>query len=258
MKNFLLFLDFDGVICNSVLECLYSATIAYFVKYQKSTIQSLPLSFKERFLSIRPYIRTGEDYVVLADLAYKEIGVKSQEEFDKQLNSHSKEELKVFRELFYQTRRELLEKDFSFWMELNPLYEGLKDTLQNVSDSQKVYILSTKAADLIERILHFHGVDWPKERILYSNQFSKKEIIQSLLVKGMGAQAILVDDQLDHLLSAKEENKVIPYLATWGYIKPEWKEDPRVSTLSLEGFRNLLSRFSHLTLDPKGNDMHPA
>lgn len=243
MTKRLVFLDFDGVICNSVLECLYSATIAYYSKYLKVQLPSLPLSFKERFVRYRPFIRTGEDYVVLADLVARGVEIHKQEEFDQELQSYPVESLSLFRDLFYQTRRELIAHDFLHWMRLNPLYSGVKEPLQEVAQDPSVYILSTKVSDLIHKILLYHGIDWPEQRILYSHTITKKEIIGSILASTGDSQAAFLDDQLDHLRVAMEDNRISPFLAGWGYVKPEWLEQKEIPVLPIEEFRAFLQGY---------------
>jgi phosphoglycolate phosphatase-like HAD superfamily hydrolase len=258
MAKRLLFLDFDGVICNSVLECLYSATIAYFSKYLKVQITSLPLSFKEGFIRYRPYIRTGEDYVVLADLVARGVEIHGQEDFDRELQSNPVDKLSLFRDLFYQTRRELIAHDFLHWMRLNPLYPGIKQPLLEVAQDPTVYILSTKVSDLIRRILLFHGIDWPEERILYSHTVSKKEIIGSLLTSQGAENATLLDDQLDHLRVAMEDRRITPFLAGWEYVNPEWLEQREVPVLPIEEFRAFLLGHSLLAVHPdRGGTVTP-
>ena len=240
MAKRFLFLDFDGVICNSVLECLYSATIAYFSKYLKDQITSLPLSFKEIFMRYRPFIRTGEDYVVLVELVAKGVEIHSQEDFDSELQSNPAERLSLFRDLFYQTRRELIAHDFPYWMRLNPLYSGVKEPLLEVSQDSSVYILSTKVSDLIHKILLYHGIDWPEDRILYSHTISKKDIIGAVLESKGVPEATLLDDQLDHLRVAMEDNRVSSFLAGWGYVKGEWIEQREIPVLNIGDFRAFL------------------
>ncbi len=242
MVKSLVFLDFDGVICNSALECLYSATIAYYLKYLKVQFTSLPLSFKEGFIRYRPFIRTGEDYVVLADLVARGVEIHTQEDFDRELQSHPQERLSLFRDLFYQTRRELITHDFLHWMRLNPLYPGVKEPLQEVAQDPDIYILSTKVSDLIHKILLYHGIEWPEDRILYSHTVSKKEIIGSILTSRGSVQATLLDDQLDHLRVAMEDSRITPFLAGWGYVKREWLEQQEIPVLSIEDFKALLFR----------------
>jgi phosphoglycolate phosphatase-like HAD superfamily hydrolase len=240
MKKKLLFLDFDGVVCDSVFECFYSATIAYYEKYLKTPLVSIPIRMKELFLHYRPFIRTGEDYIVLVDIVARGISIKNQEDFDRELFSNPPERLDLFRDLFYQTRKELIEKDFSHWMKLNPLYSGVKEPLEEVSSDSRVFILSTKVSDLIHKILQYYGVEWPEERILYPGKASKKELIQSVLNNSGAMQATLLDDQLDHLLVAREDQRIVPVLAAWGYVKPEWLKQTLVPTLERKDFRNFL------------------
>jgi len=250
MVKRVIFLDFDGVICNSVLECLYSATIAYYSKYLKERITALPLSFKEDFIRYRPFIRTGEDYVVLAELVAKGVKIHSQEDFDRELQSNPQERLSLFRDLFYQTRRELIAHDFLHWMRLNPLYAGVKDPLLEVATDPRVYILSTKVSDLIHKILLYHGIDWPEDRILYSHTISKKDIIGAVLESKGVSEALLLDDQLDHLRLAMEDSRILPFLAGWGYVKPEWLEQRTIPVLDIRDFRAFLRENSLLSVRP--------
>lgn len=250
MANRFLFLDFDGVICNSVLECLYSATIAYYSKYLKAQITSLPLSFKEIFIRYRPFIRTGEDYVVLMELVDKGVEIHSQEDFDRELQSNLAERLSLFRDLFYQTRQELIAHDFIYWMRLNPLYTGMKEPLLEVSQDPTVYILSTKVTDLIHKILLYHGIDWPEDRILYSHTISKKDVIGAVLESKGVPEATLLDDQLDNLRVAMEDNRISPFLAGWGYVKPEWLEQSAIPVLHIRDFKTFLRGNSLLSARP--------
>ena len=243
MTKRLVFLDFDGVICNSALECLYSATIAYYSKYLKVQVASIPLVFKKNFVHYRPFIRTGEDYVVLADLIDRGIEIHTQEDFDRKLQAYTADKLALFRELFYQTRRELIVHDFPHWMRLNPLYPGVKEPLQEVAKNPAIYILSTKVSDLIHKILQHHGIDWPEERILYSHTISKKEIIGSVLDSKNGAEATFLDDQLDHLRAAMDDSRIFPFLAGWGYVKQEWLEQGKIPVLHIEEFRSFLTEY---------------
>lgn len=240
MSKSLVFLDFDGVICNSVLECLYSATIAYYIKHLKAHITSLPLSFKEGFIRYRPFIRTGEDYVVLADLVTRGVEIAKQEDFDRELQSNPADTLSHFRDLFYQTRRELMAHDFYHWMRLNPLYPGVKEPLKEAAQDPSIYILSTKVSDLIHKILLYHGIDWPEERILYSHTISKKDMIGSVLSSEGTAEATFLDDQLDHLRVAMEDKRISPFLANWGYVKPEWLEQREIPVLYIQDFRTFV------------------
>ena len=59
----LVFLDFDGVICDSALECLVSSWEAYFRDHGRDAPKAVPVDLKERFLALRPYVRSGEDSV---------------------------------------------------------------------------------------------------------------------------------------------------------------------------------------------------
>ena len=86
----------------------------------------------------------------------------------------------------------------------------------------------------------------PPRSILHSTDISKLAIVSGVLDEGAAQHAVLVDDQLDHLLG-NDDPRIAVYLANWGYVKPEWakperRTDARVSTLDPAGLSALVTR----------------
>ena len=63
-NKILLFLDFDGVICDSEPECFESSSVAY-RKLKSPENVSKSLEHRSLFRQLRPLIRSGEDYLVI-------------------------------------------------------------------------------------------------------------------------------------------------------------------------------------------------
>ena len=99
-------------------------------------------------------------------------------------------------------------------------------------------MLSTKKSEFIVEILAANGIAIPLERVLYTGSRAKVDIITGLL--GPDDTALLVDDQIDHLLACRDP-RIDVRLALWGYIKPEWlTEHPGMPRVSAKGLEELL------------------
>jgi phosphoglycolate phosphatase-like HAD superfamily hydrolase len=216
----LLFLDFDGVICDSLDECIISSLYAYYSLLTKTKLTSLPRDYKREFNRLRPYVRNGEDYLVIQEILKNHITITGQDHFDTLLSQHSRE-LPFYKELFYKARNYFIEKDPGFWYSLNRIYPHILPSLGKICTSREVYILSTKRADFISTILEKNGIRIPGERILVAWNIDKCDLISSLLDKHHYQHALFVDDQIDHLVK-NTDSRITPCLAAWGYIQREW------------------------------------
>jgi phosphoglycolate phosphatase-like HAD superfamily hydrolase len=215
-----LFIDFDGVLCDSLLECLASSWYAYFFLHKKEQPAAMTLETKRRFTALRPYIRSGGDYLLIQELAEKNIGMSSQDSFDAYLDG-SANKADLYARLFSAARDYLLETYPGSWVNLNPLYAHVKPRLGSWSRSEHFFILSTKEPTYIARILKANRIRMPVRRILKSPARGKLDMIRRHLRSDTARRALLVDDQLDHL-SGNTEPRIKAYLASWGYVRPEW------------------------------------
>lgn len=214
-----LFLDFDGVLCDSLEECYQSSWLAF--KSILPTEKEVPSApddtvWRDAFRTCRPFIRSGEDYVLLHKLLSEDKQINSQEEFDIELRRHSPKEMKAMKDMLYSVRDTLISLHEDLWMSWNPLYPGIEAALNSIKDFDTVYILSTKKASFIARILAFYGVNWNTDRILYTGSEKKLSIIEKICAD---EPAILIDDQVDHL--DYDHPSCQCYAALWGYISDE-------------------------------------
>ncbi len=235
-----LFLDFDGVICDSLEECYQSSLLAE----AGVEIGAAPLprdtrdgGYRDRFRSARPFIRSGEDYVVLQRLLAEGHEPKSQSEFDQALAAVGPEELANMKRRLYLVRDALLEYHRHLWLGWNPLYSGMAGALARAAGNGRVFIVSTKRASFIAEILAFNNVGWPVSRILYSGTERKMAIIER--VAGSG-RSMLIDDQVDHLDFCHPSCE--SRLALWGYVSPG-ASAAAGQLISLPGCLRLLERF---------------
>jgi len=242
MTRFYLFIDFDGVLCDSQLECLASSWYGYHILYKGENPAAVRLETKRRFAALRPYVRTGGDYLIIQEIIEKKIEITSQEGFDSYLNSAEKSSgTGLYAKHFYEARAHMLKSYAASWIKLNPLYAHVRSGLRRWAGCDRFYILSTKQPAYIARILKSEHINMPLKRILHSPGRGKLEIIRRHLQADIGSRAVLVDDQLDHLIGNRE-SRITPFLASWGYVRPEWLTGNHgVEILSPERFLQLMN-----------------
>ena len=237
----LVFLDFDGVICDSAPECFASSWEAYFGRSHREVAPAALAGLRARFLGLRPYVRTGEDFMICQEILHRELPVGSQADFDAVAAAKGSAELTRLRDRFDQARAALLARDRAYWIGLNSLYPEVAAHLPRWAGSPRLYVLSTKRSEFIAEILAAAGIRFPFHRILYAAKTEKGPRIEEILERRGSGAALLVDDQIDHLLAIRAgSSRVSVYLAAWGYVRPEWLVDSPVAVLTLDELRPLV------------------
>ena len=216
----LLAMDFDGVIADSIMECAVAGYNAYSTYRGNANQIITPNKINHRqlnlFKSTRPFIRSGEDYIYLFQAISEGINIYSQEDFDRFKNRYIDRKDSYY-QLFYSVRQQLITSNFNEWINLNPLYDGMKQFLNTVSS--KVHIISTKASKYIIAILSHYAINLKSENIHSTeNGFSKSDILLKIITENnfKAQNTVYIDDHLDTLLKMEKTNTNC-LLATWGY-----------------------------------------
>lgn len=247
LKNDYLALDFDGVIADSIEECLVVGFNAYNEFSGEGNrildLSDLPNEDITGAKRLRNFIRSGEDYVYI-QLALSEcVEILNQEDFDDFLLNNSRLKHTFFK-LFYEERERLSTEHAERWIQLNPLYPGMHEFLRRYPDRERLFIISTKKKHFINRILTGHEIDFPGKNIFHAGQDrSKNDIIQDLMEMHTLSPSHFryVDDQVDTLIKMKYTG-VKRYLAGWGYNDDKQKaraRDANIPVLTLDDFYEL-------------------
>ncbi len=227
----LVFLDFDGVICDSLPECYAVSRAAYYGLYLGLPLPKEGHGDEALFRRLRPYIRRGGDYMFI-QLALREgLSPSSQADFDA-IIAERRELDDRFHGLFYQARHELLSAEPERWYSLNPLYPGMAELLSRYGRNDGFLILSTKEAAFIEKILAFNGIAWDAARVYCSGKEEKRAFIDRVMDERKATRALFIDDQIDHFKGASR-HRLRCLLADWGYVLPDWLKDTGVERVSL-------------------------
>lgn len=194
-----LFLDFDGVICDSVNECFVSSWIAFQERYCGNSPMAVPIEHYAQFRRLRPFIRTGQDFVLVHEMIAHGISAGSQAEFDTVAERAGSEKMATFDSLLYAVREDLVARQIDFWLPLHRLYGSLGASLQSVAANPQVWIVSTKRSEFIVKILEHWEIDWERSRIVLPVGTTKIDLIGSIMREHDYSTGIFVDDQPDHL-----------------------------------------------------------
>lgn len=234
----LLYLDFDGVVCDSERECFVSSWLTWRELADGAGAQHIDLHARRRFRQMRPLIRSGEDYVVIQHILAREqdeegfAGPATQSAFDAYREMLGGPCIARYKSAIAATRGAFLQRDKAHWLALNRLYPHMQRLLASCNLAN-VRVLSTKAAPLVCEILRAHRIAIPAAAVFHAASnpdgadARKLDMIAGHLDRASGTSAVFVEDQIDHLLG-NDDPRIRTCLADWGYVLPEWFSDHRL------------------------------
>lgn len=249
MNKTLLITDFDGVLCDSIRECLLSSYNAYRKIHASPDMRRCELSkidaaTQATFRSLRPYIRSGEDFVLIQDMIEKQIPIASQEEFDRLKSMQSQAILSAYKRAFYAERDFLLEHEKNLWLTLNPLFDGIADALQRNNAFEHIHILTTKRKNDVREIMRYYGLDVPETHITDVPLSEKRAYLLRLLQENRVAaeHSVYIEDQVAFLIEAQQYH-IRSYLVNWSYVSEAQKASARqhdIPIIGIEDFDRIL------------------
>lgn len=240
-----LYIDFDGVICDSVHEAFVSSYLAY---HHLSDI-SVPDQHPEQralFYRYRPFIRSGQHFMLLQHCIAHSTPLSTQDDFEQQLSSTTEPQLLQWRAALYEVRGRLIERQLAEYINLHTFYPHLPPHLPALSLNPAVYILSTKKIRLISLLLASIDITWPRERMLLSHHTAKIDIIKHEHAEP-AETAVFIDDHAPHILTIAQGRSagIDCYLADWGYVLADWQQDSRYMHVDGDSLHKLIQPFLH-------------
>lgn len=211
-----LFLDFDGVLFNTVDEA-YNVCIntQSFKNYQFNDEHLL------KFRALRPIIGPAWNYYYVMNYL---IGILANIEHSTMIKT---DDALSFQMDFFETRKHLKKNNYKKWLQLNSPYDflfRLECILANKKDL-KVLIVTTKDKSTVKDLLNEFNIKYIEERhILCKDVFevykSKRNVIEWMLSKTDNKyKALFVDDLYEHLDLCSDINHLELLQPDWGYIE---------------------------------------
>lgn len=245
----ILALDFDGVICDGLLEYFASTKRAY----QQIWSDELDDNLAPSFYRLRPVIETGWEMPILlralaSGISEAEILADFQAIARQIVQSAGLEPADVVQKLD-GARDSWIKSDLDNWLKLHRFYPGVIEHLQQVINSGiTVYIVTTKEGRFAKKLLQQGGVNLPPTQII--GKESKRPKYETLRIlrdrhqqPGKNMNIFFVEDRLPALQQVTQQADlefVKLFLADWGYNLESDRQtavqDQRIKLLSLELF----------------------
>lgn len=242
--------DFDGVICDGLIEYFQTAWQAYCTLFNPDHSEP-PEGLAKRFYPLRPVIETGWEMPVLIDVLVKEF---ENPNIDQQIVEQWPEMALPYLESANLTKTEsvqaldgvrdqVIQGDLQSWLALHRFYPGMIARVSELLSSDlPVYIVSTKEGRFIKALLSQSGLDFPDENILGKEvKRPKYETLRLLKEKHSAPQIWFIEDRLPALKAVATQSdltEVQLFLADWGYNlerdRTQARQDPNIHLLSLE------------------------
>ncbi len=246
-------LDFDGVVADSILECLVTAYNAFsaFNNINDFRLDISQFTKEEiaQFRESRIYIRRGEDYVFLLMAADHGTPITSQTEFDTYLKQY--EEVRDrFREMFYGMRVTLQTNHPTEWLALSPVYTQMKEFLQSVKHPESIYIVTTKDLVSVQLILESHDITLKINNMFQATRTLRKpELLLNIaeVEKLNPANVIFIDDHPATVTEVIDGTSVESHCAAWGYNAEDQLDKLKemgVSVLTQDEFLSTMEQYS--------------
>ncbi|NEQ48627.1 MAG: HAD family hydrolase [Leptolyngbya sp. SIO3F4] len=241
--------DFDGVICDGLIEYFQTAWRAY-CKLFKPKSPEPPEGLANQFYPLRPVIETGWEMPMLLRALILD---KTDEEIVAnwpELALPFLEELGISKTEAAKTldgeRDHWIATDLDNWLGQHRFYPNMLNVLQASLEKRPTYIVSTKEGRFIQQLLKQSGVAMPPEKILGKEvKRPKYETLRLLTnshtIDNQFPKIWFIEDRIKALQAVKQQpdlDHIELFLADWGYnLTPERQAaqgDNRISLLSLD------------------------
>ncbi|MBD3883539.1 HAD family hydrolase [Phormidium tenue FACHB-886] len=257
MTPTLLALDFDGVICDGLIEYFQTAWKTYCLIGSPMS-ETPPLGLAEQFYRLRPVIETGWEMPVLVQSLLD--GIPEAELFSNWAAIALKEVEKLnlspaeIAARLDGVRDEWIATDVNDWLAQHRFYPGVAERLQQIVDgSVTPFIITTKEQRFVRQLLKQQQVDIAESQIFGKEvKQPKAQTLRSLInryTQELGAPPTVwfIEDRLKTLQAIETQpdlQGVKLFLAGWGYNtetdRAIAQQDPQIHLLSLSQFAEAL------------------
>ena len=255
MQPNILALDFDGVICDGLIEYFASTKRAY----QQIWSEDVDESFAPSFYKLRPVIETGWEMPILLralvlETSEAEILDNWKEISLKLLEFEGLEKQNVVQQLD-GVRDSWIKNDLDKWLDLHRFYPGIIERLKEIINSDvEFYIVTTKEGRFVKQLLQQQGIDLPADHIIGKEskrpKYETLRIIRNNHKTSTDLSIFFVEDRLKALQQVAQQadlDFVSLFLADWGYNLESDRnlasQDKRTKLLSLKQFSEEFSNW---------------
>ncbi len=239
--------DFDGVIADTKHETYHVALEAF--DRMEGRDLSVDKDFYQKLIDARPYVRMAQDIYVLIKtiLEGKDFRVMGAKDLNL-LISESGGKAEEFRDIFFETRKMITEKNYSRLFSLIKVYPCLIDLIKSLQKRCVVAISTAKNREATILFLEKHGVKMPEERVLDKDFSTDKNEHLSEFSKRFNVpmeNIYFIDDVFFQIESVLNSGANILF-ADWGYSTEEQRMKAKEIGIRLLSLNNLKQQLMEL------------
>jgi phosphoglycolate phosphatase-like HAD superfamily hydrolase len=246
----MLALDFDGVICDGLIE-YFQTTKRTYEKIWKADKKPVSDEIESTFHRLRTVIETGWEMPIL--LRALILGIAEEKILQNWLTvanqiveSEGLDKKEISKQLD-TVRDEWIASDLKSWLALHRFYPGVIPKIRKIlASATKFYIITTKEGRFVKQLLEQQKIDLP-ENTIFGKEYKrpKYETLREILkIYSENPENLwFVEDRLEALELVRQQDDlqaVKLYLADWGYNTQQTRDSLRdrqdIKLLSLERF----------------------
>ncbi len=255
----ILALDFDGVLCDGLLEYFQTSWRTYCQIWNPDS-QKPPEDLAPQFYRLRPVIEIGWEMPVLVRALI--LGVP-EEKIVQNWSAVAKEIVESEQldpadtgKKLDTVRDEWINSDLDNWLSLHRFYPGVIERVRRTlsDNSTELFIVTTKEGRFVKQLLQQQGIQLPEERIIGKECKRPKHQTLRQIKENYSQETVslwFVEDRLKTLQSVQQQpdlKDIKLYLADWGYNTVTHHEfvrnDATIQLLTLSAFSQDFSLWS--------------
>ncbi|PSN18603.1 haloacid dehalogenase [filamentous cyanobacterium CCP5] len=217
-------LDFDGVICDGLIEYFQTAWRAYCQLFEPDRTAP-PAGLAERFYPLRPVVESGWEMPILIFALRSGYGdgdiLRNWSQIAPELTADAELDRAQVAATVDGVRDRWIKADLDDWLSQHRFYPGVVERMAQAQESgTTLYIVSTKEGRFIRQLLSRAGLDLPRAQILGKEVKRPKYETLRLLKADQPQPLWFIEDRLQALVEASEQadlQDVALFLADWGY-----------------------------------------
>lgn len=214
-----IFLDFDGVLFDTVLEAYLLARYAYF---NISPFEKINENEYKKFRAVRYLITHSWHYYYIMKLIEDMVTVENfPQDFKNALLNRNIKLENEFDKNFQEKRIDLINNHFEFWNKLDkpyPFFEKIKQ----IANDFNIIIVSTKNEEAILRHCNDYGLNIEEYNVIGKNKLkkygSKYDFLKTYISQNNIKNAIFVDDCKKTIEKCLKITNLTSLVANWGYV----------------------------------------
>ncbi|VEP11702.1 conserved hypothetical protein [Hyella patelloides LEGE 07179] len=242
--------DFDGVICDGLIE-YYASTEKAYKKIWNQEQLTANNDLANNFYRLRPVIETGwEMPVLLRALVLKYAPEKiltAWHDVRDEIVNREQLDKKYCTQTLDGERDNWIKNDLNDWLKLHRFYPGVLNKIRQVINSEiQFYIVTTKEGRFVKQLLQQQGIELNETQII-GKEFKRPKYETLRIIRDnateSNAKIWFIEDRIQALKQVQQQpdlKNVKLFLADWGYnTEPERnlaKSDRDIQLMSLSQF----------------------